>query len=103
MESIEQRARTLVSKMTLDEKIAQIGSYWMFDLQTDGELDGAKLSEKLRSGIGQITRLAGASTLDPLGAARASNRMTKQFPHGRRTASRHSQRSFMKNAAWGRW
>ena len=53
MESIEQRARTLVSKMTLDEKIAQIGSYWMFDLQTDGELDGAKLSEKLRSGTGR--------------------------------------------------
>ncbi len=77
MESIEQRARTLVSKMTLDEKIAQIGSYWMFDLQTDGELDGAKLSEKLRSGIGQITRLAGASTLDPQDAAKASNRIQK--------------------------
>ncbi len=48
MESIEERVRTLVTKMTLDEKIAQIGSYWMFDLQTGGELDWAKASGKLR-------------------------------------------------------
>ncbi|MGZ6315973.1 MAG: glycoside hydrolase family 3 N-terminal domain-containing protein [Anaerolineales bacterium] len=77
MEPIEQRVHTLVSKMTLDEKIAQIGSYWMFDLQTDGELDWAKASGKLRSGIGQITRLAGASTLDPLEAVKASNRIQR--------------------------
>ena len=77
MESIEERVRTLVTKMTLDEKIAQIGSYWMFDLQTGGELDWAKASGKLRSGIGQITRLAGASTLDPLEAAKASNRIQR--------------------------
>jgi beta-glucosidase len=77
MDSIEQRTHTLLSQMTLDEKIAQLGSYWMFDLQTNGLLDDAVLAEKLKHGMGQITRLAGASTLDPVGAAKASNHLQK--------------------------
>jgi beta-glucosidase len=77
MESIEQRVSKLLSQMSLDEKIAQIGSYWMFDLQTHGDLDWAKTAEKLKRGIGQITRVAGASKLDPVNAARTSNRLQK--------------------------
>ncbi len=77
MDSIEQRTHTLISQMTLDEKLAQIGSYWMWDLQTNGQLDNAVLEVKLREGIGQITRLAGASTLDPVGAAKAANHLQK--------------------------
>ena len=77
MESIEQRANKLISQMTLDEKLAQIGSYWMFDLQTDGALDWDKTAGKLKHGIGQITRLAGASTLDPVSAAKVSNSLQK--------------------------
>ena len=63
--------------MTLDEKLAQIGSCWMWDLQTGGVLDPAKMASRLEHGIGQITRLAGASNLDPLGAARAANRLQR--------------------------
>ncbi len=77
MDSIEQRTQTLISQMTLDEKLAQIGSYWMWDLQTNGHLDEAVLEVKLKEGIGQITRVAGASTLDPLGAAKAANHLQK--------------------------
>jgi beta-glucosidase len=77
MDSIEQRVDTLLSQMTLDEKLAQIGSYWMWDLQAKGVLDQEKLSAKLQHGIGQITRVAGGSTLDPVGAARASNVIQK--------------------------
>jgi len=77
MESIEQRVNKLLSQMTLDEKLAQIGSYWMFDLQTDGALDWEKTAHKLKHGIGQITRVAGASTLDPVSAAKASNSLQK--------------------------
>jgi len=77
MESIEQRVNKLLSQMTLDEKLAQIGSYWMWDLQTDGVIDWEKTMVKLKHGIGQITRLAGASTLDPLSAAKASNSLQK--------------------------
>ena len=77
MESIEQRTNKLLSQMTLDEKLAQIGSYWMFDLQSDGVLDWEKVADKLKYGIGQITRMAGASTLDPVNAAKAANNLQR--------------------------
>ena len=77
MESIEQRVNQLLSQMTLDEKLAQIGSYWMWDLQTDGVLDWEKTAGKLKHGIGQFTRVAGASTLNPVSAAKASNQLQK--------------------------
>ncbi len=77
MDSIEQRANKLISQMTLDEKLAQIGSCWMFDLQSNGELDNEIISVKLKHGIGQITRVAGASTLIPVNAAKASNQLQK--------------------------
>jgi len=77
MKSIEQCADELLSQMTLDEKLAQIGSYWIWDLQTDGALDWEKAAVKLKYGIGQISRIAGASTLDPVSAAKASNRLQK--------------------------
>jgi beta-glucosidase len=77
MEPIHQRVTKLLLQMTLDEKLAQIGSYWMFDLQTSGALDWDKTAGKLKNGIGQITRVAGASTLDPLRAAKTGNRLQK--------------------------
>ena len=73
----DQRLSALISQMTLDEKLAQLGSYWMFELQTNGELDQGKVAGKLKHGIGQITRLAGASSLEPCSAARAGNRLQK--------------------------
>jgi len=75
MDTIAQRTQTLLSQMTLDEKLSQIGSYWIWDLQTNGELDDSILAVRLKDGIGQITRMAGASSLDPASAAIASNRL----------------------------
>ena len=77
MASIERRVKDLLSQMTLDEKLAQIGSYWMHDLQTDGALDWDKTAERLRNGIGQITRVAGASTLDPVHVAKTANALQR--------------------------
>lgn len=77
MTSINKRVQALLAQMTLDEKLAQIGSYWMFDLQTKGKLDPAKVQSKLAQGIGQITRVAGASTLEPQAAAKAGNEIQK--------------------------
>jgi beta-glucosidase len=71
------RLNSLISQMTLDEKLAQLGSYWIFELQTQGELDQSKVACKLKHGIGQITRVAGASTLDPVSAAKAANHLQK--------------------------
>jgi beta-glucosidase len=77
MESIEQRVQNLLSQMTLEEKLAQIGSFWMYDLQTDGALDWEKTAGMLKHGIGQITRVAGASTLDPVSVAKTANALQK--------------------------
>ena len=71
--SLAKRVSDLLSQMTLNEKLAQIGSYWMYDLQTKGQLDQQKIAEKLKHGIGQLTRVAGASTLDPQSVAKAAN------------------------------
>jgi beta-glucosidase len=77
MTSIKHRLETLLAQMTLDEKLAQIGSFWMYELQTSGKLDSVKVKAKLGQGIGQITRVAGASTLDPVSAAKAGNQIQK--------------------------
>ncbi len=73
----EERLKTMIAQMTLDEKLAQLGSFWIYELQTQGELDPGKIAQKLTNGIGQISRLGGASTLDPRSAARAANRLQK--------------------------
>ena len=77
MQSTKKRATHLVSQMNLDEKLAQLSSYWVFNLQTRGVMDWEKTAEKLRHGIGQITRVAGASTLDACGAAKTANKLQK--------------------------
>ncbi len=71
---ISERVASLLGLMTLDEKLAQIYSYWIFDL-LDGEhhLSPDKLKELVSNGIGQITRAGGASAFDPVSGARAVN------------------------------
>lgn len=75
--SIEKHLESLLSQMTLEEKLAQIGSCWMYELQRQGELDEQKVAARLKDGIGQITRLAGATTFDPTTAAKAANYLQK--------------------------
>ena len=65
----------LLARMTLAEKLSQLGSCWVYELHTKGELDDSKIKEKLTLGIGQITRNAGASDLTPREAAISANRL----------------------------
>ena len=71
--SITKRVTELICRMTLDEKLAQLGACWIYDLQSKGEIDTQKMRLKLEHGIGQITRLGGASTYNPHSAAKAAN------------------------------
>lgn len=75
--NIDGRVKALIAKMTLEEKIAQLGSCWIGELQTNGLLDRNKIMDTMKNGIGQISRLAGASILDPCSAARAANELQK--------------------------
>jgi beta-glucosidase len=71
---IDTRVADLLARMTLDEKLAQLGSVWSFELfRSEAELDPARIRERLASGIGQISRLAGATNLGPAEAAEAGN------------------------------
>jgi beta-glucosidase len=77
MKPYQQRITKLLGEMTLDEKIAQLGSYWFYQLQKKGCLNDQLLKEKLHNGIGQITRIGGSSTYDPLKVAKSGNTIQK--------------------------
>jgi beta-glucosidase len=62
-ENAEARARDLLGRMTLAEKLAQLGSLWSFEVFDGTGLDRKQARERLRDGIGQITRVAGATNL----------------------------------------
>ena len=72
---IDRKVSALLGQMTVEEKLAQLGSYWVYDLQTGGKLDETKIAGKLKHGIGQITRNAGACTLLPREAAHSYNQL----------------------------
>jgi beta-glucosidase len=74
---LNQSAREFLSKMTLDEKLAQLGSYWVTELLTDLEFDEAKAMDKLKVGIGQITRLGGSTNFEAQQSAQIANQIQK--------------------------
>ncbi len=77
MKSYKQQVEKLLAQMTLDEKLAQLGSYWVYLLQSNGLLDYEKIQHKLKHGIGQITRVGGSSTGDPMMTAKTGNEIQK--------------------------
>jgi len=77
LDRIKQQVKDLLSQMTLDEKLAQLQGYWVYELQSQGSLDPHKMAEMLKLGIGQITRNAGANYVLPHEAARSANTLQR--------------------------
>ncbi|MBN2626816.1 MAG: glycoside hydrolase family 3 C-terminal domain-containing protein [Spirochaetales bacterium] len=85
---MQEKAAQLVSKMTLDEKIAQLTSVWM-NIEKDGqvrvksingmsnEVGEADVFHEIRLGIGQITRPLGSQDITPRQGVKALNRIQK--------------------------
>jgi beta-glucosidase len=71
--TIDERVDDLLGRMTLEEKLAQIGSVWAFELTKDGAFDLEQARSHLSEGMGQITRVAGATNLLPGPAAELAN------------------------------
>lgn len=69
----ELRARDLLERMTLEEKVAQLGGIWSFRLFEDGAYSAAGAAQFLANGIGQIARPAGGSGYGPEDSARLIN------------------------------
>ncbi len=70
---IEERTRDLMAQMTLDEKLAQLGSLWAFEVFDGKGLDEASARERMSDGLGQVTRVAGATNLPPIKVAELGN------------------------------
>lgn len=60
---IDERVGDLLGRMSREEKVAQLGSVWAFEIVGVGTLDQERARRLMGNGIGQITRLAGATNL----------------------------------------
>lgn len=70
---VEERVADLLSRMTLDEKIAQLGSIWVFEVLEEMQFSPEKARLLFTHGLGQVTRIGGASSLDPTAGATLAN------------------------------
>ena len=71
--SIDERVADLIGRMTRAEKLAQLGSFWAFEVIGDDGLDRERLAALAEDGLGELTRLAGSTNLRPIEAAEAAN------------------------------
>jgi beta-glucosidase len=74
---IEERIESLLEMMTIEEKTAQLGSAWVFQLIEDGDLVPEKAHALLRNGLGHVTRISGASSLTAQEAAQIANEIQR--------------------------
>jgi beta-glucosidase len=75
--SPEERAADLLAQMSLDEKIAQLGSFWVYEILDGLTFSPERAGRLMRHGIGQVTRLGGASNVRPHQAAALANTIQK--------------------------
>ncbi len=70
---VAERVQDLLARMTLAEKVAQLGSVWVYELLDNLSFSEVKARALLGQGIGQITRIGGASSLEPAAGAQLAN------------------------------
>jgi beta-glucosidase-like glycosyl hydrolase len=75
--SVAERVTDLLGRMTLEEKVAQLGAIWMTRLISHDEFDEDAATELLAHGIGQITRIGGSTGLRPQASAELFNRIQR--------------------------
>ena len=73
--AIEQRVDDLLERMTLPEKLAQLGGVWSTELVRDDDFSATAASDRMAVGTGQITRIAASTGLRPAGVARLHNQI----------------------------
>jgi beta-glucosidase len=63
----------LLSRMTLPEKLAQLGCVWCMTLTRDDAFAPDRAARRLQHGIGEITRIGATTGLDPRARAALTN------------------------------
>ncbi len=74
---IERRVDDLLGRMTVEEKVAQLGSLWIYEIADDRGLNRQWAQERMAHGLGQVTRLAGGSRLGPVETAHLANQIQR--------------------------
>lgn len=74
---VEERVDDLLGRMDIDEKVAQLGCLWLTDLVAGDAIDAATARDRLRHGIGQITRIGASTGLRPAGSAAVMNELQR--------------------------
>lgn len=77
MSRIKAKAKRLLARMTLDEKIAQLGSTYATPLLEQNKFAVKKAAGLLQNGIGQISALGRTSGLPPVEVAELANTIQK--------------------------
>lgn len=75
----DERVEDLLLRMTREEKVAQLGSAWVFQLAEGGNLSPEHAAELLRNSLGHVTRISGASSLGSEDAAELANAIQKHL------------------------
>jgi len=74
---LAERVDDLLGRMTREEKVAQLGSAWVFQLAEGTTLSAERAGDVLKNGLGHVTRISGASSLDAEGSARLANEIQR--------------------------
>lgn len=72
-----ERAKDLLTRMTLDEKLAQLGGAWASRLFVEGHLDRDRAFAELGEGIGHVTRISAETGLRPHRTAAIANEIQR--------------------------
>jgi beta-glucosidase len=71
--SVDDRVADLLDRMTLEEKVAQLGGVWITDLVSPDGFDERRAESRLGVGIGHVTRLGASTSLRPAESAALMN------------------------------
>jgi len=75
--AVDDRVEDLLAQMTVDEKIGQLGSIWVYEVLEKMAFSATKAAPLLAGGLGQVTRMGGASSLAPVALADLANQIQK--------------------------
>jgi beta-glucosidase len=67
------RVADLLARMTLEEKVAQLGGTWVTAVVRDDRFDATLARERLRHGTGHVTRIGASTGLRPAESAALAN------------------------------
>lgn len=77
--SIADRADDLLARMSIDEKVGQLGSVWVFQIADQAGFDADRAAPLMASGLGHVTRVSGASSFTARQAAELANAVQRHL------------------------